>query len=135
MSARPAGRPTGRPGGPERRRAAYRLGLAAETRAAWWLRLKGYRILARGFRVPQGEIDLVARRGRLVVFVEVKRRGRAATAAEAIGKRQRRRIERAAEAFLQRHPGLAGCRLRFDALLLGEAPWPRHVADAWRPEG
>ncbi|MEX2631841.1 MAG: YraN family protein [Tistlia sp.] len=121
---------TGRAG---RRRAAYGRGRGAERWAALWLRLKGYRILARGFRVAQGEIDLIARRGRLVIFVEVKRRDAPAAAAEAIGGRQRRRIERAAEAFLQRHPGLAGCRLRFDAVLLSRRRLPRHLADAWRP--
>lgn len=115
------------------RRAAYRRGRGAERWAAWWLRLTGYRILARDFRVPQGEIDLIARRGRLVIFVEVKRRDDPAAAAEAIGGRQRRRIERAAAAFLQRHPALAGCRLRFDALLLSPRRLPRHLADAWRP--
>lgn len=116
-----------------RRRAAFARGQGAERWAAWWLRLKGYRILARGFRVPQGEIDLIARRGRLVIFVEVKRRDGAAAAAEAIGRRQRLRIEKAAAAFLQRNPALAGCRLRFDAVLLGPRRLPRHLAEAWRP--
>lgn len=130
-------RARGRPGGPDdaegRRRAAYARGRGAERLAAWWLRLKGFRILAEGFRVPQGEIDLVARRGDLLVFVEVKRRGRAEAAAEAIAARQRRRIERAAAAFLQRHPGLARCRLRFDAVLLAPRRLPRHLPEAWRP--
>lgn len=116
-----------------RRQAAYSRGRVAERWAAWWLRLRGYRILASDFRVPQGEIDLIARRGDLVVFVEVKRRDDAVRAAEAISGRQRVRIERAATAFLQRYPELARCRLRFDALLLAPRRLPRHLADAWRP--
>lgn len=120
-------------GPPNRRRqAAYARGRGAERWAAWWLRLKGFRILAQGFRVPQGEVDLIARRGDLVVFVEVKRRHALDSAAAAIGGRQRERIRRAAEAFLQRHPPLAGCRLRFDAVLLTPRRPPRHLADAWR---
>lgn len=118
---------------PGRRRAAYRRGRSAEQAAAWWLRLKGFSILERGFRVPQGEIDLVARRGDLLVFVEVKRRDALDDAAAAIGPRQRERIHRAAEAFLQRHPAMGRCRLRFDAVLLGRGRLPRHLADAWRP--
>ncbi|SMF08706.1 putative endonuclease [Tistlia consotensis] len=129
MRPRGAGGAAARP----ERRAAYARGRGAERWAAWWLRLEGYRILARDFRVPQGEIDLIARRGRLVIFVEVKHRDRQAAAAEAIGRRQRLRIERAAAAFLQRHPALAACRLRFDALLLSPRRLPRHVAAAWRP--
>lgn len=113
------------------RRRAYTRGRLAETLAAWWLRLQGYRILARGFRVPAGEIDLIARRGGVLAIVEVKRRDSLAAAVESVSPRQRRRIRHAAEAFLQRHPGLSGLQVRFDAVLL--APWrlPRHVKDAW----
>jgi len=118
-----------------RRRRAYGRGRRAETIAAWWLRLKGYRILARGFRVAVGEIDLIARRGRTLALVEVKARPDLDTARAAVGPRQRRRIERAAARFLQRHPALAGCDVRFDVVLL--APWrrPHHLADAWRRDG
>ncbi len=121
-----------RRGTPERRR-AWRFGLGAERLAALWLGAKGFRVLARRFQCPQGEIDLVARRGRLVVFVEVKARADAAAAAEAVSARQRRRIERAAEVFLQRRPEFAGSDLRFDAVLITPGRLPRHVADAWRP--
>ena len=123
------------PASRERRRAAWGFGRGGEARAAWWLRLKGYRILARGFRTPVGEIDLVARRGRLVALVEVKARPTLAEAAAAITPRQRERIARAAALFLQRHPGLAGCDLRFDALLIAPGRRPRHVIDAWRDAG
>lgn len=119
----------------ERHRRAQTHGRWAEHAVAHYLRLKGYRILARGFRAPEGEIDIVARRGRVVVLVEVKARPSAEAAAYAIAPRQRRRIERAALRFLSQHTRHAGCDLRFDAILV--SPWrlPRHLIDAWRPEG
>lgn len=111
---------------------AYGRGRRAERVAAWWLRLKGYRILARGFRVPVGEIDVIARRGRTIALVEVKARPSLDEARQAISSRQRRRIERAAASFLQRHPALAGCDLRFDVVLLAPGRRPHHLVDAWR---
>jgi len=117
------------------RRLAYGRGRRAESIAAWWLRLKGYRILAHSFRVPVGEIDLVARRGRTIALVEVKARADLETAQAAIGARQRRRIERAAASFLQRYPALARCDIRFDVVLLVPGRWPRHLTDAWRTSG
>lgn len=114
------------------RRAAYRRGRRAERLAGWWLRLKGYRVVARQVRTPVGEIDLIVRRGRILAFVEVKRRDALATAAAAIGPRQRQRIARAAEHFLRGHPRLAGLQPRFDALLLAAGRLPRHLPDAWR---
>lgn len=117
----------------ESRRKAWHRGRHGETLAAWWLRFKGYRILARDFRVPVGEIDLIARRGATLAFVEVKARASLDAAAQAISARQRRRIERAALAYLQRHPGLAGFEVRFDAVLVEPGRLPRHLPDAWRP--
>jgi putative endonuclease len=104
----------------------------AESLAAWSLRLRGYRILARRFRTPLGEIDLVARRGRLLAFVEVKARGDLDQAMIALGPRQRERTARAAELFLLRHPNYGDHTLRFD--LVAVRPWrlPRHLIDAWR---
>ena len=112
---------------------AERRGRRAERLAAWMLRLRGYRILARRFACPAGEIDLVARRGDLLAFVEVKHRDRPEAGAEALRPAQRRRILRAAEAFLQRRPDLAGLRLRFDLVLIAPGHLPRHLRDAWRP--
>ncbi len=112
---------------------AERRGRRAERLAAWLLRLRGYRILARRFACPVGEIDLVARRGDLLAFVEVKRRDSPAAAAEALRPAQRRRIARAAEAFLSQRPELAGLRLRFDLVLITPGRPPRHLTDAWRP--
>ena len=117
-----------------RRREAQARGRRSETLAAWWLRLKGYRILARGYRTPVGEVDLIARRGRVLAMVEVKQRARTGDALEAIGRRQQARIVRAAEAFLQRHRSLAHLELRFDSLVIVPGRRPRHLTDAWRPE-
>ncbi len=115
-----------------RRRRAYGFGRRAERLAAWWLRLKGYRILARDFRVPAGEIDLIVRRGRTLALVEVKARAELDQAWDALGPRQRRRIARAGEAFLQRRPDLAGMDRRFDVVLMAPGRRPRHIADAWQ---
>lgn len=116
----------------DRRRRALKRGRGGEALAAMWLRLKGYRILARAYRTAVGEIDLVARRGRVVAFVEVKARPDTATAAESIGARQRRRVARAAALFVQRNPTLAGLDVRFDAVLIAPRRRPRHIIDAWR---
>jgi putative endonuclease len=115
---------------PERLR-AFRYGLAAETACAWWLRLQGYRIVARRYRTPVGEIDLVARRGGVLAFIEVKARAELGELA-APTPRQRRRIVRAAQAFLQRNARLAGLDPRFDVIAV--APWrlPQHLPAAWR---
>lgn len=114
--------------------AARRRGRRAEMLAAWMLRLKGFAILARGLRLPAGEIDIVARRGRLVVFAEVKARADIAQAADALRRRQRARIVRAARCFLAARPDLDGCAARFDAILFGRM-MPRHLPDAWREDG
>ncbi len=110
----------------------FRFGHFAETLCVWHLRLRGYRILARRFRTPQGEIDIVARRGGLVAFVEVKARRDLVRAGESLSARQQRRIVRAAEAYLQKQPSLQAFDKRFDVMLV--APWrvPRHIIDAWR---
>jgi putative endonuclease len=98
------------------------------------LRLKGYRIIAQDFRVPAGEIDIVARRGGTLAIVEVKARDSLSDAAESLSARQRRRIGRAAAALLAMHPSLAGLVVRFDVMLV--RPWrlPRHLEAAWELE-
>jgi putative endonuclease len=96
------------------------------------LRLKGFRIIARDFRVPVGEIDIIARKGRLLAFIEVKARQSAAE--EVLTARQRKRIIRAAEAFMMTRPDLAGLDLSFDLMLVGRWRWPRHLIAAWRPD-
>jgi putative endonuclease len=86
------------------RQVAFRLGLTAESRAAAFLIAKGFRILARRWRSPLGEIDIVARRRHLLVFVEVKARDRLDDAAWSVTPRQRARLVAAAEVWLATHP-------------------------------
>ncbi len=124
-----------RPDGLAVRRAAYKRGRGAERRAVWLLRAKGYRIVARGYRCRAGEIDIIARRGAVLVAVEVKARGTLSAAAEAIDQRQRGRITRALSDFMVRKPDYAGWDIRFDAILISPWRWPRHIVDAWRPDG
>jgi len=111
---------------------AHRRGLGAERLCLWALRLKGYRVLARRYRTPVGEIDLIVRRGRTVAAIEVKARIDDARAAESVLWKQRRRIARALEHFLQYRPELSHAALRFDVMLVAPGRWPRHVRDAWR---
>ena len=114
------------------RRAAFRRGRRGEQAALWWLRLKGYRILAQDYRSPAGEIDVVARRGATLAIIEVKARDSVAAAAEAIMPRQRKRIFNAARLFVARHPRHADCSIRFDIMLVTPGRWPRHIVDAWQ---
>jgi putative endonuclease len=113
------------------RRTAFRFGLSAEGRAAAFLMAKGYRILARRFRTPLGEIDIVARRRDVLVFVEVKARDSFDEAAEAIGKRQQYRIIGAAQVWLAAHPEDAMRDMRFDAILVIPGRVPRHLPAAF----
>jgi putative endonuclease len=114
------------------RRQAWRRGRRAEGLAILALSLAGYRILARNLKNSRGEIDIVARRGRMIAFIEVKTRADWNTAAEALAGRQRRRIARAAAGFLAARPQLAGYRARFDVILVITWRWPRHIINAWR---
>jgi putative endonuclease len=115
----------------DRRRGAHLYGLKAESIAALLLRLKGYRILARRFVVSGGEIDLVARRGGVVAFVEVKARADLEVAAIAISATKRRRIARAARVWLSRNQWAAGLTLRGDAIFVARRRLPRHAANAY----
>jgi putative endonuclease len=111
--------------------AAFRTGVSAETRAAAFLMAKGYRILAKRFRTPYGEIDLVARKRNLLVFVEVKARGSLDEAAYAVTPRQQQRIINAAQAWLMAHPEHAEFDMRFDAMLIAPKRLPRHLLAAF----
>lgn len=111
--------------------AAFRTGLSAESRAAAYLIAKGYRVLARRFRTPQGEIDIVARRRNLLVFVEVKARATLEDAAYAVTPRQQQRIIDAAQGWLMTHPEHANFDLRFDAMLIAPRRLPRHLLGAF----
>jgi putative endonuclease len=120
-----------KPGASPARVAAFRTGLSAEARAAAWLMAKGYRILAKRFRTPYGEIDIVARRRNLVAFIEVKARATLDDAAYAVTPRQQARIINAAQAWLMAHPEHAEFEQRFDALLIAPRRLPRHLLAAF----
>jgi putative endonuclease len=122
--------PSGRGPKPERQ-TAFRVGISAESRAAALLVAKGFRILARRWRSPLGEIDIVARRRRLLVFAEVKARPTIDEAAESVNVRQRRRIAAAAEIWLAVNPDDSIHDIRFDAILVAPGKIPRHIAAAF----
>ena len=109
-----------------KRQRAERGGRRAERLAAWWLRLKGWRILAMRARTPVGEVDLVARRGKVLAFIEVKARASVAEAELALDEYRLRRVVRAAEALVPRY-SRAGDIIRVDAMFI--VPWrlPRHM--------
>jgi putative endonuclease len=115
-----------------RRQRAQRRGQVAEWLCLWHLRLRGWHILARDWRCPAGEIDILARRGKVLAVIEVKSRGEFAAAATALAPRQRRRIARAAEAFLLQRSDLTRLDLRFDLMLVAPLRLPRHWRGAWR---
>jgi putative endonuclease len=112
---------------------AFKLGLSAESRAAMLLIAKAYRIVARRWKTPLGEIDIVARRRRTLVFAEVKARASHDEAAEAISERSRRRIVAAAELWLAHRPQDADCDIRFDVILVAPGKLPRHIPNAFDP--
>lgn len=117
-------------------------GRRAERRAAWLLRLKGYRLLAQNWRCAAGEIDIIAKRGSLLVFVEVKYRHHQSLAQQAVSARQYQRIAAAAGLFVKTRPALHNCRWRFDLMACGAdsasrfpkwfTKWPKHIEDVWR---
>ncbi|WGJ13699.1 YraN family protein [Methylocapsa sp. D3K7] len=112
--------------GRRNRKKAHGLGLRAESLAVGLLRLKGYRILARRYQIREGEIDIVARRGDTVAFVEVKVRPTLDEARTTIGLGKRRRISRAARSWLASNPWAAPLTWRGDAVFLAPWCWPRH---------
>lgn len=113
------------------RQAAEIAGRRAETLAAWYLRLKGYRIIESRYKTPVGEIDLIARRWGTTVFVEVKARKSAALERDAHLSVHVSRIVRAAKYYIARHPALAQASLRCDVIFLAPRQWPRHVMNAF----
>ncbi len=112
------------------RRAAEAAGRRGERIAGWWLRLKGWHILDRRVRTPAGEVDLVAKRGALIAFVEVKTRATAAELDLAIDQRRLARVAAAAEYLMGRY-ATAGEDIRVDVLLLAPGQVPRHIENAW----
>jgi putative endonuclease len=121
---------TSAPLGRVARQAAFRAGISAESRAADYLSGHGYAIAARRFKSPVGEVDIVVRRGRELVFVEVKARRRLDDAAFSVTPRQQKRIVAAAEAWLADHPDDGACDIRFDVILVARNG-ARHITAAF----
>ena len=113
-----------------KRQRAERRGRTGETIAAWWLRLHGWRILAMRVKTFVGEVDLVARRGRTVVFCEVKTRATQAELDIAIDRRRLARVAAAANLLAARY-ARHGEDIRIDVILLSPWHWPRHLPNAW----
>lgn len=131
MADRPRARPLAPRAAQPDRQAAFRTGISAESRAAALLIAKGFRILARRYRTAVGEIDIVARRRKLLVFVEVKARDKLDDAAWSVTDRQRARIVAAAEAWLAANPDHGFDDMRFDAMLVVPGRIPRHIPAAF----
>ncbi len=111
-------------------------GKRAEFLARWYLRLHGYRILYQNYTFRQyaaGEVDIIANRGKTLVFAEVKSRQNPEKAAYAIKHQQRQRLIQSAACFLQEHPQYETYHIRFDAVLVCFPFYVKHIPDAWRP--
>ncbi len=113
------------------RQAAEKRGRGAETLACWYLRLRGWRILARRARVPGGEVDVVARRGSTLAFVEVKARGDMHAAAFSLDQYRLRRVAVAAERLAPRFMR-EGDDVRIDAMFVVPGRWPKHLPNVWQ---
>ena len=115
-----------------KRQVAERSGRDAERRAAIWLRVKGWSILAQRVRTPRGEIDLVAKRGGIVAFIEVKWRADKAQLDHAIDAHRLRRVAQATECVAHEY-ATQGEDVRVDVILLAPGGFPRHIVNAWQP--
>jgi len=113
------------------RQRAEKRGRGAETLACWYLRLRGWQILARRARVPGGEVDIIARRRGVLAFVEVKARATEEAAAMSLDDWRLRRVAVAAERLAPRYMR-DGDDLRIDALFIVPRRWPKHLANVWQ---
>ena len=113
-------------------------GKVAEALACLFLRLKGYKILARNFScgkgTGRGEIDIIATEKETLVFVEVKYRSREEKVFYAVTENNKKRVTAAAEYYIGKHPALSQYDVRFDVVLFGGKSFPKHIKDAWRPD-
>jgi putative endonuclease len=114
------------------KRKSWQWGLLAEKLCVWILRLKGYRILSQRYKTPVGEIDIVAQRGGLITFIEVKARSSRTKGLECISQKQQTRIYHAAQIFLSRNVKKDFNQWRFDVMVVVPWSWPYHLRDAWR---
>lgn len=125
------------------RKKAYLYGLSAERIAKWYLRCKGYHVIADRYRNHYGEIDLVARKGNTLVAVEVKARQSLGACEDTVPPWKQQKITRALEGLLAGQPCIGGSKIsglaaqgsrniRFDVIWVAPWQWPRHIKDAWR---
>ena len=117
----------------QKRQQAETRGRRAETYAALWLRLKGYRIIATRVRTPVGEIDLIASRGQTLAFIEVKRRKTLNSAQQAVTRSNWQRISAAASSWAAKRPDFQDYNWRFDLVAIAPRARPKHFPDFWRP--
>ncbi|OUS12317.1 hypothetical protein A9Q97_06195 [Rhodospirillales bacterium 47_12_T64] len=111
---------------------AQKRGKYAEQLASWFLRFKGYQILVTNYKTSVGEIDLIAKRGNVLCFIEVKKRASKSIAAHAISSKQKARIIRASELYLKQNSNYQILGKRFDAILIGATVIPYHITNAWQ---
>lgn len=110
----------------------YIIGHLAEILCILRLWLTGWRVLARRYKQPVGEVDIIALRGKTLSFVEVKARHSTRNAIESIHPAQQARIMRAAQAWVSKHPQFSGHAMRFDVMVVTHWPWPVRLNDAFR---
>jgi putative endonuclease len=113
------------------RQSAERLGHRAELIALWYLRCKGYRLVAQRYKAPSGEIDLIMKRGKHLAFIEVKARATVDDGIIAVTQYQSRRITAAASHFTSVHGWAAACFCRFDIIAVPAYLWPTHIENAF----
>lgn len=114
---------------------AYRTGIFAETLCCVWLFFHGYRIVERRYKTSQGEIDIIAAKGRVLAIVEVKARPSKDAAISSILPRQQTRLARAANVFLAHNLNFQNHAVRFDAMLIAPLSFPTHIKNAWEGRG
>jgi len=118
---------------PKKTKKVYeKAGRRAETLACWYLRAKGYQILSRRYKTKQGEIDIIARKGDTVVFVEVKQRATREAAEASLTDKAQTRITKTAHQFYARSPALQEMGMRFDVIFVIGKWRVQHIVDAWR---
>jgi len=113
-----------------KKRSIYYFGLIAESLAAIYLRCKFYRIIAKRYKSPFGEVDIIAKNGNWLIFIEIKAR-KDTSLMDFISKRQQNRINMAAQFFLLKHPKYQNHHLRFDAIIMNKYFWPTHFKSYW----